>query len=157
MVDSTELHSSQRDGEADLVGLASALRLVTMRLARRLRQEADVAVTPTLLSALHTIERQGSVTLGELASHERIRPPTVTRLVTRLDEAGLVVRHKDPADARVSLVALSPEGRRLIGRSRSRKTAYLARRLEGLSHADRAALVHAVRILEGLLEQSPPS
>jgi DNA-binding MarR family transcriptional regulator len=152
--DSTMVRPAERKRETDMVGLASSLRLVTMRLARRLRQQADVGVTPTLLSALHTIDRHGEMSLGELAAHERIRPPTVTRLVSRLEGAGLVVRRKDTADARVSRVALSPEGRRLVGRSRSRKTAYLARRLDGLSQPDREVLAHSVRILEQMLEEN---
>ncbi|MDP9442757.1 MAG: MarR family transcriptional regulator, partial [Actinomycetota bacterium] len=108
----------------------AALRLGVMRLARRLRQQADGEVTPSLLSALATVERLGPLTLGELAAVERVQPPTVTKLVARLEEMGFVHREADPQDRRVSRVRLAVGGRRYIARSRTRKDAYLAERLQ---------------------------
>src|SRR4030081_1009256 len=103
--------------------LAARLRLVVTRLARQLRQRAVVDLTPSQISALATIERSGPVTLGELAALERGQPPSVTGVVPRLEEKGLVVRRQDPQDRRVVRVETTKDGRRLLARSRSRKDA----------------------------------
>jgi Transcriptional regulators len=89
------------------------------RLARRLRQEAEAGVTPSMLSALSSAERQGSLTMRDLCHAEQVQPPTMTRIVAALVEAGLVVRDKDPADGRVAWVTVTTEGRRLLERSRA--------------------------------------
>ena len=140
--------------EADVVG---ALRLGVMRLARRLRQQADGEVTPSLLSALASVERLGPVTLGDLAAAERVQPPTMTRLVGRLEELGFVDRRADDRDRRVARVALTDAGRSYIADSRRRKDAYLARRLERLPAEEREALLRAVPVLERLAGDEAPS
>jgi DNA-binding MarR family transcriptional regulator len=133
--------------------LASRLRLDIARMARRLRQEAGVELSPSAAAALSTIERHGPLTPSELALRERVQRPTVTRVLTRLEEAGLITRAGDPTDRRSSLVSASPEGRELLAVLRTRKDAYLARRLEALSVEDRAALDRAAAILERMLEE----
>ena len=132
--------------------LAAGLRLAVMRLARRLRQRAEAGVTPSMLSAMSSIGRMGPITLGDLAVVEQVQPPSLSAIVGRLEQEGLVVRDSDPADRRVALVRLSPAGRRLMDRSRSRKTAYLARRLEVLAPAEREVLRRALPVMERLLE-----
>src|SRR5436190_23614497 len=87
------------DTEA-ILPLASALRLVVSRLARRLRQQAEPGVTASQLSVLATIDRHGSMTLSDLAQHERVTPPTITASVGRLEEAGFVARETDANDRR---------------------------------------------------------
>jgi DNA-binding MarR family transcriptional regulator len=145
-----------RAGASDeLLGLASGLRLVVMRLARRLRQRAEAGITPSMLSALSSVERLGPMTLGDLAAAERVQPPSLTAIVGRLEEEGLVAREGDPEDRRVARVRLSPSGARLIERNRSRKNAYLAQRLRTLDRADREVLAHALGILERLLQDEP--
>ena len=94
-------------------------------------------------------------TLGELAECEGVRPPTVTAAVGRLEEQGLVTRRPDPDDRRVARVLITREGRRLLARNRSRKTAYLAKRLAALDADERARLESAVGVLERILEQEP--
>jgi DNA-binding MarR family transcriptional regulator len=133
--------------------LAARLRLAIARTARRLRQEAGAELSPSQTAALATIDRHGPLTPSELAARERIQRPTVTRIIARLEEGGLVQRTRDPHDRRSSLVALAPAGRELLGRGRTRKDAYLARRLRELDGADRATLEHAAAILERLLEE----
>jgi DNA-binding MarR family transcriptional regulator len=133
--------------------LAVGLRLAIARTARRLRQEAGEELSPSQAAALATIDRHGPLTPSELANRERIRRPTATRLIAVLEEAGLVDRTRDPLDGRSFLVALSPGGRELLARVRSRKNAYLSRRLRELSPEDRATLDHASAILERLLEE----
>ncbi|MFN2544203.1 MAG: MarR family winged helix-turn-helix transcriptional regulator [Actinomycetota bacterium] len=139
-------------GEA-ILPLASSLRLAVMRLARRLRQQTDGDATPSMLSAISTIERYGPMTLSELAAHERVKPPTVTTIIGRLEAAGLVARDTDLDDRRIAWISLSPEGRKFVEATRSRKTAYLATRIGKLSAQDRAALSRAVTILERLVEE----
>ena len=132
--------------------LASQLRIGVTRLARRLRLEGDASVTPTLLVALATIERHGPMTAGELAAHERVRKPTVTRLIASLLEHGLIERTPDPLDGRVTWVQLSAEGRRFLQRVRHRKDAYLWKRLRRLTPDELDTLERASALLERLLE-----
>ena len=132
--------------------LAERLRLAVTRLARRLRQEGDTDASPTQLSALATIERHGPITLGELATAERIQPPTVTAAIDRLETQGLVRRQVDDADRRVTRVAITADGRKLLARQRSRKTAYLARRLRALTPDEHATLDAAAAILDRVLD-----
>jgi DNA-binding MarR family transcriptional regulator len=132
--------------------LAERLRLAITRLARRLRQEGDIDASPTQLSALATIERRGPITLGELATAERIQPPTVTAAIDRLETHGLVRRQIDDADRRVTRVAVTADGRKLLARQRSRKTAYLARRLRAFTPDELATLDAATAILDRVLD-----
>ncbi len=133
--------------------LAERLRLAVTRLARRLRQHGDADdASPTQLSVLATIERRGPITLGELATAERVRPPTITAAIDRLENQGLVVRRADEQDRRVVRVEIASGGRKLLARNRSSKTAYLAKRLHALSPNDAATLHKATEILDRLLE-----
>jgi DNA-binding MarR family transcriptional regulator len=135
------------------IDLALRLRPVIARTSRRLRQEGGAELSPTLTAALATVERHGPLTPSELAARERVRRPTVTRLVARLEADGLVARTAAPADGRSTLVAVTAEGRALLDQMRTRKDAYLARRLEALGAHERAVLEHAAAILERMLEE----
>ena len=132
--------------------LAVRLRLAITRTSRRLRQEAGTGLSPTLTSALATIDTHGPLTPSELASRERVQRPTATRLVARLEELGVLQRAADPTDRRSSLLSVTPEGHALMEEMRGRKTAYLAHRIEKLDAEERAALDRAAAILERLLE-----
>ena len=122
-------------------------------MARRLRQEAGAGLSPSLTAALATIERHGPLTPSDLAVRERVQRPTVTRVLARLEETGLVSRAADPADRRSSLVSISAEGASLLAEMRTRKDAFLATRLEGLDDAERETLDRAAAILERMLEE----
>ena len=135
----------------DTAELASRLRLGVTRLARRLRQQAEPGLSPSLLSALSSIERGGPLTIGELCAVEHVQPPTMTRIVAGLVEGGLVAREPDPLDRRVAWVRATPEGVRFIHRSRRRKDAYLAKRLGGLTPRELATLDEAADILDRLV------
>ena len=130
---------------------AARLRLSATRLARRLRQEAGAGLTPSQLSALAVIGNHGPLTLGALADQERLTPPSVTKLVTRLEAAGLVVRTTDGADRRVAWVTLSGRGAALLAESRRRKTAWLAARIESLDGDERARLEAALDVLDEIV------
>src|SRR5215211_435094 len=94
--------------------LASRLRLAITRTARRLRQEGDPALSPTLIAALSTIEREGPLTPSELAGRERVRRPTITRVAAKLVDAGLVTRLPDARDRRAARLSVTIEGRRVL-------------------------------------------
>lgn len=132
-------------------GLASALRIAVMRLARRLRNEReDTSLTLTQLSTLGTLARIGPLTLGELAAAERIQPPSMTRIVTGLQERALVVREPDASDRRLVIVRLADEGKELVAADRRRRDAWLNQRLRELSPEEREVLRQAVPVLEKL-------
>ncbi len=128
--------------------LASLLRVAVWRTARRMRAESDPGITPTLHAALHTVETHGPLTPGQLAEHERVTKPTMTRTIRGLLEAGLVIRTPDPLDGRVSWLQVTPEGSRLLARSRRRTDEFLARRLKHLPADERDVLAAATTILE---------
>jgi DNA-binding MarR family transcriptional regulator len=133
--------------------LVESLRLAVGRLARRLRQQNEGEITASQFSALSSISHYGPVTLGKLASVERLRPPTVTRMVSFLEESGLVLRRPDAEDRRIFRVELTDLGRDLLERSRSRKDAYLATRLATLAPQELDVLRDATAVLERLLEE----
>jgi len=132
--------------------LPARLRLAVVRTARRLRQEAGGELGPATSAALATIERQGPLSPSELAEWEGFKRPTATRILGKLEKAGLVTRIRDPEDGRASILSATPEGRALLRRMRARKTAYLARHLQDLGPEDLRALERSVELLEGMLE-----
>src|SRR3954466_15143531 len=120
--------------------LAHRLRPLIARLGRRLRQEAGGELSPSQGAALTTIAAHGPLTPSELAVRERIQRPTATRVLARLEEAGLIERTADPAARRSSLVATTASGHELLALRRDRKDAYLALRLDRLSPSELATL-----------------
>ena len=126
--------------------------MVVTRLARRLRRLADDGISPTMRSILNTLEKHGPLTHGELAQAERVKPPTITAAVDRLEQDDLVTRVKCDQDRRVARVEITDVGRELLAEGRRKRTAYLERRLRALSADDRAALAAAAPALERLLD-----
>lgn len=137
--------------------LASQLRLAVARLSRRIRQETAIAgeeLTSSSQAALATIERLGPITLGELAAVEQVQPPSMTRIVARLEEYGYATRVVDSADRRVARAAITDAGRKLLATSRTRKDAFLALRVARLTDTERALLARAIPLLEHLQDDS---
>lgn len=132
--------------------LAPRLRMSVLRLARRLRQEAPEGITQSQLSVLAVLHRDGPTGIGALAAIERVKPPTVTRIVDHLEQRGLVSRAADPRDGRCVRVALTTSGTALVTGTRRRRDAYLAARLATLEPAERDRVANAVDVLEALLE-----
>src|SRR5919107_5869290 len=97
--------------------MAARLRLSATRLARILRRQADIGLSPSQLTALATIENHGPMTLGALAEHERVAPPSITKAVAKLEASGFVRRHADPSDGRVARVSTTPQGVALLAES----------------------------------------
>jgi DNA-binding MarR family transcriptional regulator len=133
-------------------GLAHGLRPAVMRLARRLRQMQDesLQLNPNQLSAMGVLLNSGDQLMGELATRERVQPPSMTRIVNSLEERGYVVRRPDPRDHRQCLVALTESGRQVLLANRRRRDEWLAVRIAGLDPAEREALRRAVPVLERL-------
>jgi DNA-binding MarR family transcriptional regulator len=131
--------------------IAARLRLSATRLARRLRQESGAGLSPSQQSALAVIANYGPLTLGALAEHERVAPPSITKVVTKLESDGLVIRTPDPGDRRVCRVAMSPQGATLLEESRRRKTAWLAARISELDPDRRRRLADALDVLDELI------
>jgi DNA-binding MarR family transcriptional regulator len=135
---------------ADLA-LASELRLAVMRLGRRLRnQRTDRSLSLSQLAVLGTLERRGPLTPRELAAHEKVSPPSMTKLLAALQERGFIVRTDHPSDGRQHLVAPTEQAVRMIREDRRRRDAFLAQRLVELSSDQRAVLRRAATILERL-------
>ena len=131
--------------------LASTLRLAVMRLARRMRAErADTSLTLSQLAALASLDRHGPLTPGELAAHEKVQPPSMTRLLAVLEAADLVTRTAHPTDGRQVVMAVSPAGQALLREDRRRRDAWLAQRLRTLDAEEVAVLDRAAAILDRL-------
>jgi len=124
--------------------LASSLRLSVMRLARRLRLErSGDDRTLNQLAVLGTLDRHGPLTVGELAGLEKVKPPSMTRTVANLEEAGLVTRRPHDRDGRQVVVDLTDEAHRVLSDDRRQRDAWLARHLDGLD-PDELELLHRV-------------
>jgi DNA-binding MarR family transcriptional regulator len=132
--------------------LAGRLRLAVTRTARRLRHEAGGPLTPTLTAALATVANHGPLTPSELARREGVQRPTATKLVAKLEAAGLVERTDAIDDGRSCMLAATGEGRRVLADLRARKDVFLAERLEALPASDHAVLARAAQLLEGMLD-----
>ena len=131
--------------------IAARLRLSATRLARRLRQESGAGLSPSQQSALAVIANHGPLTLGALAEHERVAPPSITKVVSKLECDGLVTRAPDPSDRRICRVAISPDGEALLDESRRRKTVWLAARINELSPEQQRRLADALDVLDEII------
>jgi DNA-binding MarR family transcriptional regulator len=136
-------------------GLATALRISVSRLARRLRAERMALglqpdLSDTQLGALATLVNHGPMTPGELAEHEKVQPPSMTRVIAVLDERSLVMRAPHSTDRRQVVLTVTDGGRDLVYQARRLREAWLARRLRELSPQERATLRAAAPILEKL-------
>jgi DNA-binding MarR family transcriptional regulator len=134
-------------------GLASALAATVTRLSRRLRKERGSDLTASQLAILGTIRRRGPITIGAVAAHEGVRPPSMTRAINSLVEAGLVTRASSPEDGRQVLVQLSDIGDQRLAAERRRRDQWMAQRLAGLEPEERDLLRRAALVLERVLQE----
>jgi DNA-binding MarR family transcriptional regulator len=135
--------------------LATSLRISVSRLARRMRaeriaQDLQPELSDTQLAALAALERNGAMTPTALAEHEKVQPPSITRVIAALEERGLIQRMPHPSDRRQVVLAVTDQGRELVGQIRRLREAWFARRLRELSSDERATLTQALPILEKL-------
>ncbi len=131
--------------------VAGRLRIAVNRLQRLLRQESLGGLSPAQASALASVRRYGSPTLGELAAIEQVQPPTMTRIVANLSEAGMVTRVADPDDRRSARVRITAAGEQALEEMRTRKNAFLLRRLDELTDDEQQRAAELVELLEHLL------
>jgi DNA-binding MarR family transcriptional regulator len=135
--------------------LASDLSLAVVRLARQLRfRRPESPVSLSQLSALSTLHKEGAMTPGALAVRERVRPPSMTRVVAALAELGLVARTSHPVDGRQVLVSVSDAGVNLVESERRASQEWLRRRLAALNHDERATLLRAADLMSSLVDES---
>lgn len=127
------------------------MRLSVMRLARRLRHErAGDDLSLNQLAVLGTLSRCGPLSVGELATIERVRPPSMTRTVASLVDARLVEREAHATDGRQIVVRVTDAARAVLAADRRRRDAWLAKRLAGLDPAQRDLLRKVAPLLEEL-------
>jgi DNA-binding MarR family transcriptional regulator len=135
---------------------SARLRAVIGRLSRRLRPTPTATaagLTPTRLSVLLTVVREGSIRLSDLAEAESINPTQLSRAVAHLLETGLVARSADEGDRRSAWVKPTAAGKRIADRIRRERTDALNLALEGLESTERDRIVDALNALEHLAEQ----
>jgi DNA-binding MarR family transcriptional regulator len=134
--------------------LATAMRISITRLARRLRVErlglagTEMVLSDIQLAALAALERHDAMTPGELAEHEKVQPPSMTRVIAVLEERNLVRREPHPTDRRQVILTVTAEGRDLVQLVRRRREAWLAQRMQELSEEEREVLRAAAPVLE---------
>jgi DNA-binding MarR family transcriptional regulator len=146
----SERESAQDDAERT----ADRLHSAAIHLLRRLRREdATSGLSAPRLSALSVLVFGGPLTLGELANAEQVRPPTMTRLVTALEAAGLVTREPAASDGRLTRIRATPNGRTLLLRGRARRVAALTAEVRALAPDEREVLDAAVTVLEGVIDR----
>jgi len=136
--------------------MVSRMRLSVLRLSRRLRQNAAAGLTASQLALLSTLDRRGAMTLGDLAAHEGVQPPSVTRMVDALEKAGLVKRVDSVTDRRAVMAQLTGKGRKAMEDVRRRRDAWLAERMARLTPEEQDLLEAALPVLEALAEDRRP-
>ena len=141
--------STDRDGvTAESTQVALLLREAIAKVNRRLRQTRPLGeLTVAQISALVSLRTAGAMTPRELAEAERVQPPTMTRIVARLEEHGLVQRTPHPTDGRQVILAPSAEGQAVLDEYQRVRDEWLANRLAGLTPEERKALQRAAEIL----------
>ncbi|RYV49914.1 MarR family winged helix-turn-helix transcriptional regulator [Pengzhenrongella frigida] len=128
--------------------LAGELRISLLRTARRVRMERSSSeITDAQYSVLHALANLGPLTPGVLADREHVQPPSMTRTVAALVEAGLAARSEHPTDRRQVLVTITTAGEQEVRETKRRRDAWLAKRLADLTLAERATLAEATEIL----------
>jgi len=143
-----------RSAQIDTTSVADRLRPVLLRVGRELRREArEVGVSPEQVSLLVAIKYAPGIGVRELAAKERVSPPALSNHIDRLERDGLVSRTPDEADRRRVGLRLTDEGQRVLRRVRSRRTAWLATRLRGLSPGELDAIEAAIEPLSRLLSE----
>jgi DNA-binding MarR family transcriptional regulator len=139
---------------SEIPELAAQLRPALLRITRVMRnQRVDMSVTLTQLSAMGTLEKRGPMSAGELATCERVQPPSMTKVLANLEERGLVRRDPHPGDRRQAIIAITPAGQELLDSERRSRDAWLNHHLATLSDQERALLEQVVPVLDKLAEQ----
>jgi DNA-binding MarR family transcriptional regulator len=135
--------------------VSTALGEAITRLNRRLRQARPVGeLTQNQLSVLTSLELAGALTPRELADAERVQPPTMTKVVAKLEERGLVQRTPHPTDRRQVILSATEAGRAVVVAQRRAKDRWLTRQLARLGSDEREVLARATEILNRIARQA---
>lgn len=134
--------------DLDPLELAARFRQALMPLVRQLRTNVEPGMTPSLMSALATVRREGPIALGDLAAAEKVSPPMATKLANKLEELGLVDRAGCEDDRRVVRLSITAEGDAVLDRASTRRNAFLAERFAELTEDERRAIGDAVAVIE---------
>lgn len=132
----------------DAADLAARFRRALMPLVRQLRRQVEGDMTPSLMSALATVSRDGPISLGDLAASERVSPPMATKLAATLTEKGLVDRLPCEDDRRVVRLRITDDGAAVLTRAQHRRDAWLAQQFADLSADELATIGASIAILE---------
>jgi DNA-binding MarR family transcriptional regulator len=142
--------SRQREPRAE--ALADQLHSSAIHLLRQLRREDDASgLSAPRLSALSVVVFGGPLTLGQLAAAEQVKPPTMTRIVTGLEEDGLVQRIGDVRDRRLTRIRATDKGQRILAAGRARRVEKLATAVKRLDASELAELARGVQLLEAII------
>jgi DNA-binding MarR family transcriptional regulator len=156
MIKQAASRATKRSGPA-AAPLAGALRDAIMRLNRRLRQARPVGdLTMSQISALTTLGFAGALTPRELADAERVQPPSITKIIAKLEERGLVRRTPHPTDGRQAVLHATEAGRAAVAEQRRAADAWLAQDLADLSAEDRETLRRAAELLDRIARRVEP-
>jgi DNA-binding MarR family transcriptional regulator len=149
----TDVASTDSDTQTDLPGvttpeLATMLRPLLLRVSRNMRsQRVDSSITLAELAALHTVSKDGPLTTRDLAAREGVRPPSITKVIAKLEDLGLLVREPHATDKRQWLLAATESGRALVEAENQSRAAWLSQRLSNLTPDERMLLLLIVPIL----------
>ncbi len=135
-------------------GLAAALRLSLARLTRRLRSERDPENELSIgqLSVLGALSRGGACSIGELATQEKVQPPSMTRVIAALEDHGMASRQPHPTDGRQAIVTVTDKGLRYLAAEAAARERWLDQRLAELTDDERALLFRAVEVIDRMAE-----
>jgi DNA-binding MarR family transcriptional regulator len=138
----------------DTVAIADRLRPILLKLSRELRREArEVGVSPEQVALLVAIKYEPGIGVRDLAARERVSPPAMSNHVDRLERDGLVHRTPSERDKRRVGLTLTDDGQRVLRRVRSRRTAWLSKRLQDLTDDELAAIDAAIEPLWKVLPE----
>jgi DNA-binding MarR family transcriptional regulator len=136
----------------DPAGLADQLHSAAIHLLRTLRKEDDASgLSAPRLSALSVVVFGGPLTLGQLARAEQVRPPTMTRIVTGLEKAGLVNRIGDPRDHRLTRIQATARGQRVLAEGRARRVKLLTEAVKTLDANQLAELGRGIQVFNNIV------
>lgn len=156
MPKATATTATTPDIDIDIETMAASLRVSIAKLARLLRQQDQSGMSPALATALVTIWLEGPITLSRLAALEQVTPPTITKLVDKLDAAGYIERRTDASDRRVCRVEITAAGMAQVEAIRERRTEWLSAQLRALPADDLARLHDVVEVLDHLVRPPEP-
>lgn len=141
-----------RKPEARAEALADQLHSAAIHLLRKLRKEDDASgLSAPRLSALSVVVFGGPLTLGQLAAAEQVKPPTMTRIVTGLEQEGLVKRIGDPRDRRLTRIQATVKGQKVLTAGRARRVEKLAAAVRDLRRSELAELTRGVQLLQQII------